>query len=131
MKSGPNDMDKDQIVFWAQKIAKKINDGDHAYIGVTYGKRDLNTVTIGLMRQLLQGWEQKTLIGRELWDFISDDPEFHSVIIDALRQSAITVLGSRSIYDELEVSSERITNEFTRRFGDGEEGVSSYIEHTF
>ncbi len=74
------------------------------------------------MKQLLQGWEQKTLFGRELWDFISDDPEFHSVILSVLRQSAIIVLGSKSIYDELEASSERITKEFTMRFGDGENG---------
>jgi len=131
VKSGPNDMDKDQIVFWAEKIAAKVAEGDKAYIGITYGKRTNETVTIGLMKQLLPEWEMKTLIGVELWDFISDDPIYHTRLFDTLRKSAQQVLGQCSICEEIEKCIERITSEFIGTYGGGEEGVSKYINNIF
>jgi len=131
VKSGPNDMDKDQIVYWSKKIQEKISEGDKAYIGITYGKRTNETVTLGLMKQLLPDWEMKTLIGRELWDFVSDDPEYHTRIFELLRTAAQTVLTERSICEEIETCIGRVTDEFVKRYGEGEEGVSSYIKEIF
>jgi hypothetical protein len=131
VKSGPNDMDKDQIVYWSQKITEKISEGDCAYIGITYGKSTSETVTLGLMKQLLPDWEMKTLIGRELWDFVSDDPTYHTKLFDTLRSSAQQVLQQRSICEEIDNCVERIIDEFTITYGGGEEGVSKYIESIF
>ncbi len=131
VKSGPNDMDKDQIVYWAQKIQEKINGGDKAYIGVTYGKRTNETVTFGLMKQLLPDWELKTLIGKELWDFVSDDPRYHEKLFDTLRSSAQEILQGRSICDEIEGAIGRVKKEFVRKYGDGSKGVSRYISEIF
>jgi len=50
IKSGPNTMDKDQIEFWLQKIQEKIQEGDRAFLGFTYGKRTNNTVTLALLQ---------------------------------------------------------------------------------
>jgi len=131
IKSGPNDMDKDQIVYWAEKIEQKILEGDKAYIGITYGKRSNNTVTFGIMRQLLPDWEMKTLIGRELWDFISDDPHYHQKLFQILQNSSEQILQMNSIYNEIECCIERIINEFTSIYGNGSEGISKYIENIF
>lgn len=131
VKSGPNDMDKDQIVYWSEKITEKINEGDKAYIGMTYGKKTNETVTLGLMKQLLPNWEMKTLVGRELWDFVSDDPTYHTTLFDTLRRSAQQVLQRRSICEEIEKCVERIIGEFTSAYGAGEKGVLKYIESIF
>jgi len=131
VKSGPADMDKDQIVYWSQKIQEKLSEGENAYIGITYGKRTNVTVTIGLMKQLLPDWELKTLIGRELWDFISDDPEYHTRLFDTLRRSAQAVLASHSICEEIERCVDRVTGEFVAKYGDGDAGVSNYISDIF
>jgi len=131
VKSGPNDMDKDQIVYWSGKIAEKTDEGDPAYIGITYGKRTLETVTLGLMKQLLPDWELKTLIGRELWDFISDDPQYHAKLFDTLRKSAQTVLSRNSICNEIEECVERVLKEFEDKYGQGEDGVSRYLSDIF
>lgn len=131
VKSGPNDMDKDQIVYWAEKIEEKLSEGDKAYIGITYGKRASNTVTIGLMKQHLPDWEMKTLIGRELWGFVSDDPNHHAKVLEVLRHAAHQVLGTHSISEELDACVDRMIDEFTRRYGEGSLGVSTYIEALF
>ncbi|MBD2042417.1 hypothetical protein H6F56_17360 [Microcoleus sp. FACHB-672] len=131
VKSGPNNMDKDQIVYWALKIQEKINAGDKAYIGITYGKRSNKTVTMGLLKQFLPEWEMKTLIGRELWDFISEDPGYSSQLFEILRTSAAKVLQEHSISDALEVCVQRITNEFISKYGGGSLGVSNYIAEIF
>lgn len=131
VKSGPNDMDKDQIVYWSEKIAEKVNEGDKAYIGMTYGKKTNETVTLGLMKQLLPDWEMRTLVGRELWDFVSDGPTYHTKLFDTLRKSAQQVLQQRSICEEIEKCVERIIDEFTSAYGAGEKGVLKYIESIF
>lgn len=131
VKSGPNNMDKDQIVYWAMKIQEKINAGDKAYIGIVYGKRSNKTVTMGLLRQFLPDWELKTLIGRELWDFLSEDPDYSSQLFEILRTSAAKVLQEHSISDAIEVCVHRIKNEFISKYGEGSLGVSNYIAHIF
>ena len=131
VKSGPSPMDKDQIVYWTQKIQEKISEGDKAYIGITYGKRTNNTITFNLMKQLLPDWEIKTLIGKELWNFLGDDPEYLKSLFNTLRRSAQVILGEHSIFDEIESCIERVTIEFLDKYGEGEEGISKYIDNIF
>ncbi len=131
-KSGPNDMDKDQVAdVWAKRIVEKIEQGQSAYIGITYGKRTNVTVTLPILKQWLPDWEMHTLIGRELWDFLADDPEYHTVLFDALRRAAQQVLGDSCICDEIEQCIERVRAEFIGRYGDGEQGVMNYIAEIF
>jgi hypothetical protein len=131
VKSGPNSMDKDQIVYWAKKIQEKIDEGDKAYLGITYGKRTQSTVTIGLLKQLLPDWEMRTLIGRELWDFVSDDPDYSSLLLEILRTSAAKVLHQHSISEEIDACCDRIANEFIKKYGSGTQGVDNYIKDIF
>ncbi len=131
VKSGPNDMDKDQIVYWSEKIQEKIDGGDKAYIGITYGKRTNNTVTFGIMKQLLPDWELRTLIGRELWDFISDDPKYHTRLFKTLRKAAEQILQTHSICEEIESCIERVRTEFIETYGSGNKGVTKYIDEIF
>ena len=127
VKSGPNDMDKDQIVYWSDKIAEKVEAGSRAYIGIAYGRRTQDTVTIGLLRRLLPDWEVKTLFGKELWDFVSDREHYHLTVLERLRSAAHSVLGHGSVADELERCVESVTAEFIEQYGAGAEGVSRYI----
>ena len=131
VKSGPNDMDKDQIIYWLQEIQGVESKGDHGYIGMTYGKRDNSTVTLSLMRTYLPDMEIRTLIGRELWDFLSGDNKFHERLFDSLRISASKILGSRSIQEEIGKKTNDLLLEFKKRYGDGEQGLARYIQSIF
>ena len=131
IKSGPNDMDKDQIVYWLSKIEDAEAGGDRGYIGITYGKRGNNTVSLSLMRTYLPDMEVRTLIGRELWDFLSGDAAFHERLFDSLRLSASRILGSHSVEEEIRACIDRVHEEFRERFGDGEGGLEAYISSIF
>jgi len=127
VKSGPNDMDKDQIVSWISMIRDVESQGDRGYIGTTYGKRDNETVTFTLLQQLMDNLEQRTLIGRELWEFLSGDKEFLDRLLDTLRDAAKWIMGTKSVLDEIEEAVDRLTKEFVQKYGDGEAGVKKYI----
>lgn len=131
VKSGPNDMDKDQIIYWLHEIQNVEGHGDHGYIGMTYGKRDNSTVSLSLMRTYIPDMEIRTLVGRELWDFLSGDGQFHVRLFDSLRVSAANILGSRSIQEEIEKKILGILTEFEGRYGVGEEGLAKYIQSIF
>ncbi len=131
IKSGNNDMDKDQILYWKEKIENAEKEGSSGYIGFTYGKKEDQTVTMGLLKKYLPNWELKTLIGKDLWTFLSDDPEMHSKVLEILREEAQRVLDGEDLVEEVNNCIESITNEFIPRFGDGEEGVRKYIASLF
>jgi hypothetical protein len=131
IKSGPNNMDKDQVVYWAEKIQEKVKEGDKAYIGFTYGKRTSKTVTIGLLKQILPDWEMQTLIGKELWTFLSEDSDYSSKLFEVLRKSAHQILHQNSLSEEIDSCANRVTDEFIQDFGDGHQGVSNYINSIF
>ncbi|WP_445176780.1 PmeII family type II restriction endonuclease [Microcoleus sp.] len=131
VKSGPNDMDKDPIVYWAAKIEEKIQEGDRAYIGIAYGKRTNKTVTLGLLKQILPNSEMITLIGRELWDFVSEDTRYTVNLFEVLRQSASQVLAQSSIDEAIERCSDRLIAEFIGKYGEGSQGVFNYIADIF
>ena len=131
VKSDPNDMDKDQIVYWAAKIEEKIQEGDRAYIGIAYGKRTNKTVTLGLLKQILPNSEMITLIGRELWDFVSEDTRYTVNLFEVLRHSASQVLAQSSIDEAIERCSDRIIAEFIGKYGEGSQGVFNYIADIF
>jgi hypothetical protein len=131
IKSGPNDMDADQIRHWRKLIAKKIKAGDRAYIGMTYGKRSSKSVTMGLFQTYLPDWKKKTLIGRELWDFISGDRTYHERIFPVLAEGAAQVLGTESIAFRIDQCVDRITKEFCSKYKPQSTAVSKYIEAIF
>ena len=114
-----------------QEIQRVESKGDRGYIGMTYGKRDNSTVTLSLMRTYLTDMELRTLIGRELWDFLSGDNKFHERLFDSLRISASKILGSRSIQEEIGKKINDLLLEFTKRYGDGEQGLARYIQSIF
>ncbi|TBR59017.1 hypothetical protein B4U84_24480 [Westiellopsis prolifica IICB1] len=131
IKSGPNNMDKDQVVYWSEKIQEKLKEGYKAYIGFTYGKITSKTVTIGLLKQILPDWEIQTLIGKDLWNFLSEDPDYSSKLFEVLRESAQQVLHQKSLSEEIDSCADRVTDEFIQEFGNGHHGVSNYINSIF
>jgi hypothetical protein len=73
----------------------------------------------------------RTLIGKELWDFLSEDPDYSSRLLDILRNSAKQMLDNNSISDEIEKCSRKITTSFIEKYGDGNQGIASYVQEIF
>jgi len=128
VKSGTSDMDKDQITFWKSKIIDVENKGSKGYIGMPYGKKDENAITLNLMKSYLPNWEARTLIGKELWEFISEEDNFHEKVLECLKLSALEILNNGTILNEINTTKERIKTEFRKIFG---ENVENYIKSLF
>ncbi len=131
VKSGTSDMDKDQVEFWRKKIEEFENLGHKAYIGMPYGKKDNTSVSIGLFKKYLPEWESRTLIGKELWDFVSGVKDFHIKILEELKISATQILKNETILNEIKKAIDRITNEFHQKYGIGEQAIKKFIDHLF
>lgn len=125
VKSGPNDMDTDQIEKWVRMIKEVESRGEKGYLGFGYGKRDKVTITLGHLNSYLPEWEMKTLIGGELWKFLSDDTSFQDRVLRILREQAVTLLSESDIVDEIEKSVDRILQEFVQKYGS--DGVTKYL----
>lgn len=106
IKSGFNDMDAAQIKHYDAEFKKVESEHNKAYIGITYGKKDAKTVTSNLLEAYVKDWRNKTLVGKELWDFISEVPSYHEKLIQTIDETANVVLNNKSIVQKIE---ERIT----------------------
>ena len=85
-----------------------------------------------MLKKYLPDWELHSLIGKELWDFLSDDPTFHNKLLRILQSSAEKILSNNTIIDHIEGCVTRVTNkELLQRYGDGAQGVNSYLEDIF
>ncbi|GAG85009.1 unnamed protein product, partial [marine sediment metagenome] len=119
---------KEQINYWKEKIIEVERNGSKGYIGMPYGKKDENAITINLMKSYLPNWETRTLIGKELWDFISEEDNFHEKVIESLKLSALEILNNHTILNEINSTIERVNDEYRQKFGDN---VDNYIKSLF
>jgi hypothetical protein len=131
VKSGPNDMDKDQVDTWSRYILQKIESGDKAYIGISYGKRSDVTVSLNMFKGYLPNYQERILVGRELWDFVTDDHRYLEILFQTMTESARTILGTRSFSEEIDMCIDRNVQAFIEKYGDGEVGVNNYITDIF
>ena len=116
VKSGPNDLDKAQILHYKKEIETIEKRGERAFIGETYGKRTQNTITHALYRQYLPNWEKRTLIGHELWNFVSDDHKYHVKLTKMLHDVANVVLAKRSLLYKINEKTIKLTKVFDKNY---------------
>lgn len=117
VKSGPNDMDAAQIKHYAEEISEVERTGNRAFIGITYGKKDNPSVTFDLLETYLENWRDKTLIGKELWDYISDNDSYHVVLMDTIQETAEAFLGDTSLIKKIDCKISSLLEDFARDYG--------------
>lgn len=123
VKSGPNDLDKGQVKSYRKEIQAVEKLGHKGYIGITYGKREANTVSINLFKQYLDKWEERTLIGTELWDFITKDDNYHMTLTNSIQQIADTILSQQSIIEKIENRVNALVEQFNSKY----ESIDAYL----
>lgn len=124
IKSGFNDMDAAQVKHYADEIQQVEKEGNKGYIGITYGKKDDATVTAGLLKMYLSDWKNKTLVGKELWDFISEDENYHIMLLEHIDSVANAVLHEVSIVQKIEEKIPVLLTEFNSKY----KGLDEYYE---
>ena len=128
VKSGPNDVDKDQVRHFSREFNKTEEVKNNlARLGIAYGKRSLNTISLTHIESYLDNWQERLLIGKELWEFVSDEKNYHKRVLRHIDEVSTTLLPGTSIEQEIENSIARIISEFESNYGKEKEGVEGYI----
>lgn len=90
IKSGPNTMNVDMVQSLNETILLAASEGRSGILGMTYGKRQGISSQI---RDNLTDFNERTKIGRELWDFISEESEYHKKVIKTITDAANATVG--------------------------------------
>ena len=129
VKSGPNDVDKDQVEHFSKQFSETEEAKNNlARLGIAYGKRGLNTISLNHIESYLGNWQERLLIGKELWEFVSDEKNYHKRVLRHIDKVSATLLPGTSIAQEIENSITRIISEFESNYGEGKEGVEEYVD---
>jgi hypothetical protein len=116
VKSGPNDLDAAQVKHYGEEIKKVEEKGYKGYVGIAYGKRSTPSVSFGLFEQYLANWIDRTLIGQELWDFVTSNKDYHNILMNQIQGVADSLLGEESIVTKIENKVAVLTAEFKVKF---------------
>ena len=128
VKSGPNNVNKDQIDKFNERFDKTETEANNfARLGITYGKRDSKTISMGLVKKYMKNWEERILVGRELWDFVSEEENYHLKVLGWIDDTSSQILHNRSIAQEIDKAILQITAAFEKKYGLGEDGVLKYL----
>lgn len=116
IKSGFNDMDAAQIKHYDAEIKKVEQEHNKGFIGITYGKKDSKTVTAGLLETYIDNWRDKTLVGKELWDYVSGMGSYHKKLIKTIDETSNIILNHLSIVQKIEERITLLKNDFDVKY---------------
>lgn len=109
VKSGPNTMNVDMVNSLNEAISLYKNEQPDSkfLLGMTYGTKGRISTQI---RDNLTDFENSTLIGRELWDFIAEEEAYHKRIFSILDSSSASIT--------TKTFSEHLTNQLITLVGE-------------
>lgn len=127
IKSGTNTMNVSMVNdFWRYASRKEREAGRNiARLGLTYGKKEQVS---GQIKGNLPGFDERVIVGRELWEFVSGEDGYHERVLALMERAAEKTLGSDSVIDAIEDSIARITAEFRVKYGNGPDAVERAIK---
>jgi hypothetical protein len=113
VKSGPADMDKDQVVYFAQRAREAMEKGFRPYLVFAYGKRAFPVIEDYLSREGLDPREYLR-IGRGVFEeFLRDSSYYREVLM--MFSTAGEEAGD--IFELVEGKVRSLTEELKRRYG--------------
>lgn len=114
VKSGPNTMNIDMVNSLNEVIEEyRINEPNTNFLlGMTYGREERISSQI---RSTLNDFGNSILIGRQLWDFVSETNDFHMTLFEILDRSSCSIT-SKSFSEQLEERLNCLVEEWQDRF---------------
>lgn len=90
IKSGPSCMNRDMVGSLSEVIDayKKSKSKANMRLGITYASRERVSSVI----RSLPDFKDVSFVGRELWDFVSDEKDYHITIFDLLDKASQGIL---------------------------------------
>ncbi len=77
------------------------------------------------------GLKKNTLIGKELWDFLSGEENYREKVLCNIIEGTKQILGDKSFMKRIKEKINALTIEFENKYGSGEKGIMKYINDQF
>lgn len=117
VKSGPRDMDKDQVVHFSSQAKELVSKDKKAIplIAMCYGKEPLGPIASTLRGEGLDPAET-TLTGKELYETLTGKKDFHIELLELTGKVALKTLENRKFIDIIENKIKEIAEHFTSKY---------------
>jgi len=117
VKSGPRDMDKDQVVHLCREARTLMSKDPNAIplIAMCYGREPLGPIASTLRSE---GFDPKetTLTGKELYETLTGKKDFHVKLLELTGRVALKTLQDKKFIDIIESKVKEIAEDFKRHY---------------
>lgn len=117
IKSGPRDMDYDQVNEFCRRARELLAVEPEAVplIAMCYGKKPLGPIPSTLEKN---GFDPKktTLTGKELFETLSGQENFHEKLLEIVEQAAIDSLGGNKVIEMIDFKIKEIAESFKSKY---------------
>ena len=128
VKSGPRDMNKDQVVEFSRN-AKEIMKKDpkaRPMIAMVYGKKIWPIITDTLRNEGLDP-DRHSAVGKNLYKILTGDQYHYKVLLELLTKVESQLIGKKTILSILEEKVEEISGDFKKKY----KNVDDLLSDTF
>jgi hypothetical protein len=117
VKSGPRDMDKDQVKYFAQKAREILKQDPNAVpvIAIGYGRTPWPIIVKTLEEEGLDP-KKHLLVGRELYARITGQPDYHGKLLIITDRVALKELAGKKVIDIIEDKVKEVARDFKKKY---------------
>lgn len=117
VKSGPRDMDKDQVQHFARKARELSRTEPDAIpvIAMGYGRAPMGPINHTLRQE---GFDpnKNTLTGKRLYEKITSQTDYHRKLLDLTREAALQTVSGKKIIETIDDKVKEIARAFKRKY---------------
>lgn len=130
IKSSPNSMNVDMIRHFNTRVADLQKKGKKykALLGLAFGNKDVVGHQITSYVDLPQS---HVLVGKELWDFVSEETNFHCKVLNAIIEVVAEGSLPKNFSEMVEDKFEKLLDEWVNEYGEGQDSVDKVVSEGF
>jgi hypothetical protein len=117
VKSGPRDMDKDQVEHFSQRARKLLEKEPNAIpiIAMCYGREPFGVISATLQNE---GFDVRhnTLTGKQLYEKITGKPEYQKQLLNLIGEEAAEILHDQETIKLIDAKVKEVAEAFKRRY---------------
>jgi hypothetical protein len=117
VKSGPRDMNKDQVELFAKKARElqEVEPNIVLIIAMGYGKKPFDPIAPTLEAEGFDP-DMHTLTGKKLYEVLTGQTDYHKKLLELISDVATQTLGNRKIIELIENKTKEVAEEFSRKY---------------
>lgn len=117
VKSGPRDMDKDQVVHFSREARTLISEDPSAIplIAMCYGREPLGPIASTLRNEGFDP-DETTLTGKELYETLTGQPDYHIKLMELTGKVALKTLQDKKFIDIIESKVKEVAEGFKKKY---------------